>query len=54
MRNRPREWGDFDRYDGWERIHDDNKAEGRPTGGQWSKEGVRYVNGRKVYERRTK
>jgi hypothetical protein len=23
------------RYSGWDRIHNDNKAEGRPTGDQW-------------------
>jgi hypothetical protein len=38
-------------YDGWERIHDDNKAEGRPIGAQWSKEGVDYSNGYKVRHR---
>lgn len=39
------------RYTGWDRIHDDNKAEGRPVGGQWSDEGVRYVGGVKVVDR---
>jgi hypothetical protein len=24
-----------ERYTGWDRIHNDNKAEGRPTGDQW-------------------
>lgn len=36
------------RYTGWDRIHDDNKAEGRPVGEQWSDDGVRYVGGVKV------
>lgn len=39
------------RYTGWDRIHDDNKAEGRPVGNQWSDDGVRYVGGVKVTDR---
>lgn len=39
------------RYTGWDRIHDDNKAEGRPVGNQWSDDGVRYVGGVKVVDR---
>lgn len=38
----------FERYRGWDRIHDDNKAEGRPVGGQWSDHSVHYVNGVKT------
>jgi hypothetical protein len=36
-------------YSGWDRIHDDNKAEGRPVGNQWSDAGVDYSNGYKVH-----
>lgn len=37
------------RYTGWDRRHDDNKAEGRPTGKQWSDDGVHYVDGIKQH-----
>ena len=40
------------RYSGWDRRHDDNKAEGRPIGNQWSSEGSDYSLGFKVHRRR--
>lgn len=36
-------------YSGWDRIHDDNKSEGRPIGNQWTSEGVDYSTGLKVH-----
>ena len=39
-------------YSGWDRRHDDNKAEGRPVGNQWSAEGVDYSLGFKVHRGR--
>lgn len=38
-------------YSGWDQRHDDNKAEGRPIGGQWSSKGVDYSLGFKVHRR---
>ncbi|MGQ2942947.1 MAG: hypothetical protein ACT6Q7_02980 [Blastomonas fulva] len=37
------------RYTGWDRRHDDNRAEGRPNGNDWSDAGVEYQNGIKIY-----
>ncbi len=37
------------KYKGWDRRHDDNKAEGRPVGNQWSDDGVYYVQGVKMH-----
>lgn len=37
------------RYTGWDRCHDDNKAEGRPIGNQWADSNVEYRNGIKVH-----
>lgn len=42
------------RYTGWDRRHDDNRAEGRPNGADWSDASVRYENGIKVYRRKGK
>ncbi len=39
------------KYTGWDQRHDDNKVQGRPIGGQWSDENVRYVDGIKTYVR---
>lgn len=36
-------------YSGWDRRHDDNKAEGRPIGRQWNSEGADYSLGIKVW-----
>lgn len=54
--------GDFSRYGlahsnkytGWDRRHDDNKAEGRPVGNQWSDDGVYYVQGVKMHGKKTR
>lgn len=35
-------------YDGWNRIHDDNKAEGRPIGDQWDSSRFYYRGGIKI------
>lgn len=41
--------GESMKYDGYNRIHDDNKAEGRPIGKQWTDEDHYYRGGIKIY-----
>lgn len=41
--------GESMKYRGYDRIHDDNKAEGRPVGNQWTDADHYYENGIKIY-----
>ena len=41
--------GESMKYDGYNRIHDDNKAEGRPIGNQWTNDDHYYKGGIKTY-----
>lgn len=44
-----RDWAfESDQYTGYDRIHNDNRAEGRPTGKQWTSKGHDYSRGYKV------